>query len=138
MVKSLPAVWETRVRFLGREDPLEKELANHSTILTWKILWTEEPWQPTAHGVPKGWTRLSDFTFTFFPVSRGTEIRLRSSKCTKQPEAETGEGVAQGRNERTESQEGFLRSQLAFFCQGRKSSSGKEINMCKGLETSKH
>ena len=34
---------ETRVRFLGWEDPLEKEMATHSSMLAWKILWTEEP-----------------------------------------------------------------------------------------------
>ena len=34
---------ETRVRSLGREDPLEKEMATHSSILAWKILWTEDP-----------------------------------------------------------------------------------------------
>ena len=43
MVKSLPAMWETRVRSLGQEDPLEKEMATRSSILGWKILWTEEP-----------------------------------------------------------------------------------------------
>ena len=43
MVKSLPAVWETRVRYLGREDPLEKEMATQSSILAWKSPWTEEP-----------------------------------------------------------------------------------------------
>ena len=42
-VKRLPAMWETRVRFLGREDPLEKEIAIHSSTLAWKIPWTEEP-----------------------------------------------------------------------------------------------
>ena len=42
-VKSLPAVWETRVRSLGLEDPLEKEMATHSSTLAWKISWTEEP-----------------------------------------------------------------------------------------------
>ena len=42
-VKRLPAMWETRVRFLGREDLLEKEMAIHSSILAWKIPWTEEP-----------------------------------------------------------------------------------------------
>ena len=42
-VKRLPAMWETRVRFLGREDPLEKEMAIHSSTLAWKIPWTEEP-----------------------------------------------------------------------------------------------
>ena len=43
MVKRLPAMWETQVRFLGQEDPLEKEMAIHSSTLAWKILWTEEP-----------------------------------------------------------------------------------------------
>ena len=43
MVKNLPAVQETSVRSLSREDLLEKELAIHSNILAWKIPWTEEP-----------------------------------------------------------------------------------------------
>ena len=42
-VKHLPAMWETWVRSLGREDPLEKEMATHSGILAWRIQWTEEP-----------------------------------------------------------------------------------------------
>ena len=42
-VKRLPAMWEAWVRFLGREDPLEKEMAIHSSTLAWKIPWTEEP-----------------------------------------------------------------------------------------------
>ena len=42
-VKNLPAEQETRVRSLGWEDPLEKEIANHSSILAWKISQTEEP-----------------------------------------------------------------------------------------------
>ena len=42
MVKRLPAMWETRVRSLGWEDPLEKEMATHSSILAWRIPWTEE------------------------------------------------------------------------------------------------
>ena len=42
-VKRLPAMQETRVRFLAREDPLEKEMAIHSNTLAWKIPWTEEP-----------------------------------------------------------------------------------------------
>ena len=41
-VKHLPAMQETQVRFLGREDPLEKEMATHSSTLAWKIPWTEE------------------------------------------------------------------------------------------------
>ena len=43
MVKNLPAVQETWVRSLGQEDPLEKEMATHSSILAWKIPQTEEP-----------------------------------------------------------------------------------------------
>ena len=42
-VKRLPTMWETWVRFLGREDPLEKETAIHSSTLAWKIPWMEEP-----------------------------------------------------------------------------------------------
>ena len=60
MVKRLPATWETWVRFLGREGPLEKEMAIHSSTLAWKI-----PWQATVRGVAKSRTQLSDFTFTF-------------------------------------------------------------------------
>ena len=41
-VKCLPAMQETRLQSLGREDPLEKEMATHSSILAWKISWTEE------------------------------------------------------------------------------------------------
>ena len=42
-VKSLPAMQETQVQFLDQEDPLEKEMATHSSILAWRIPWTEEP-----------------------------------------------------------------------------------------------
>ena len=42
-VKRLPTMWEIWVRFLGREDPLEKEMATHSSTLAWKIPWMEEP-----------------------------------------------------------------------------------------------
>ena len=41
--KSLSVAWETQVRSLGQEDPLEKEMEAHSSILAWKIPWTEEP-----------------------------------------------------------------------------------------------
>ena len=43
VVENLPAKQETRVGFLGQEDPLEKEMATHSSILAWEIPWTEEP-----------------------------------------------------------------------------------------------
>ena len=43
IVKNVPAVWETGVQSLGKEDPLEKEMATPSSILAWRIPWTEEP-----------------------------------------------------------------------------------------------
>ena len=42
-VKNLPAMWNTQVQFLGQEDPLEKGMVIHSSTLTWRISWTEEP-----------------------------------------------------------------------------------------------
>ena len=43
MIKNLPVMQETQVQFLGDEDPLEKEMATHSSILAWRIPWKEEP-----------------------------------------------------------------------------------------------
>ena len=43
MVKILPVMWETQVRSLGQEDPLEKERATHTSTLAWRIPWTKEP-----------------------------------------------------------------------------------------------
>ena len=54
MVKCLSAMRETRVLSLGWEDPLEKEMAPHSSILVWRIPWTEEPGR--AIGVAEGWS----------------------------------------------------------------------------------
>ena len=57
-VKNLPAMQETRVRSLGREDPLEKEMAAHSNILAWEMPWAEEAgYSPWGY---ESWTRLSD------------------------------------------------------------------------------
>ena len=42
-LKRLPVMWETQVRSLNQEDPLEKEMVTHSGILAWRIPWTEEP-----------------------------------------------------------------------------------------------
>ena len=50
MVKDLPAMQETRVLSLGREDPLEKGMATHSSILAWKIPWKEEPGRLQSRG----------------------------------------------------------------------------------------
>ena len=56
-VKNLPEKQETRIQFLGREDLLEKEMAIHSSILAWRIPWTEEP---GSLGGRKSWIQLSD------------------------------------------------------------------------------
>ena len=54
MVKKLPAVQETQVRSLSQEDPLEEEMATHSSILAWRIPWTEEPCGLQSMGLKRG------------------------------------------------------------------------------------
>ena len=67
-VKCLSTMQETRVQSLGWEDPLEKEMAIHSSTIAWKIPWTEEPGRlHVVHGVAKSQTRLSDFTSLLCP-----------------------------------------------------------------------
>ena len=56
LVKNLPAMQESQVRSLGGEDPLKKEMATHSSILAWRIPWTEEP--GGLQGVTKSYTQL--------------------------------------------------------------------------------
>ena len=56
IVKNLPAMQETGVQSLGWEDPLEKEMATHSSIFAWRIPWTEEPDGLTVHGVAESQT----------------------------------------------------------------------------------
>ena len=53
MVKNLPAMQETQILSRGREDPLEKEMATHSSILAWEIPMDRGAWQATVHGVAK-------------------------------------------------------------------------------------
>ena len=65
-VKRLPAMRETRVRFLGREDPLEKEMAIHSSNSCQENPMDGGAWWAAVHGVAKSQTRLSDFTFTHY------------------------------------------------------------------------
>ena len=60
MVKNLPAMQETWVQFLSQEDPLEKGMANHSSILNLANSMNRGAWQATVHGVTKSWTQLSD------------------------------------------------------------------------------
>ena len=60
LVKNLPAVQESWVRSLGWEDPLEKEMATHSSVLAWKNLIDRGAWWAAVHGVAKSRARLSN------------------------------------------------------------------------------
>ena len=64
-VKHLPAMRETQVLFLGREDPLEKEMAIYSSTVVWKIPWTEEPDRLQSMGLQRVGHNFT-FTFVFF------------------------------------------------------------------------
>ena len=82
-VKSLPAMQETWVQFLGWKDPLEKEIATHSSILAWRIPWTEEPGGLQSHGV----TEESDMT-----------LGLNKSIGTTEPHYSLYQSLMAGRN----------------------------------------
>ena len=60
MVKNPPAMQETWVQSLVWKDPLEKEMATHTSNLVWKTPWTEEPGRLQSMGLQKSWTQLSD------------------------------------------------------------------------------
>ena len=60
MIKNLLAMQEMWVRFLGQEDILEKEMATHSSILAWRIPWTEKPGGLQSMGYEKSWMPLSE------------------------------------------------------------------------------
>ena len=72
MVKRLSTMRETRVRSLGWEDPLEKEMAIHSSTIAWKISWTEEPGRLQSIG-SQSRTRLSNFTSLHFTSLTGDQ-----------------------------------------------------------------
>ena len=59
-IKNLHATWETQVRSLGQEDPLEMGMATHSSILAWEISWAEEPGRLQSMGSQKSRTGFSD------------------------------------------------------------------------------
>ena len=63
IVKNLPAMWETQVWSLGQEDPLEKGMAIHSSILAWKIPWTEDPGSYSPSGCKESY--MTDWMNTF-------------------------------------------------------------------------
>ena len=74
-VKKLPAMQETQVQSLGQEDALEKGVATHSSILAWRIPWTDEPRQAVVHGVAE-WdmTKLLTLHFYFY---------INNTKCSQ-------------------------------------------------------
>ena len=72
-------MWETWVRFLGWEDPLEEGMATHSSILAWRIPVDRGAWQAAVHGVAKSQTRLSNFTFTSHFHALEKEMATHSS-----------------------------------------------------------
>ena len=77
MVKDLPAAQENRVQPLGQEDPLEKEMATHSSTLAWKIPWTEEPGKLQ----PMGSQRVRH-NFMFTLEEEGPFPQRKSSVCS--------------------------------------------------------
>ena len=86
-VKDLSAMRETWIRSLAWEDPLEKEMATHSSFLAWRFPWTEEPGRLPSVGW-QSWTRLSDLSLASGALggagfsSRGSQARaLRLSTC---------------------------------------------------------
>ena len=91
LVKNLPAMWETRVpwfkwvRSLGQENPLEKGMATHSSILAWRISWTEEPgWlSPWVHKESDTTERLH-FHFSLSCIGEGHGNPLQCS-CLENP-----------------------------------------------------
>ena len=79
MVKSLTAMQETQFQFLGQEDPLEKGMAIHSSILAWRILWTEEPGGLQSMGSKRVRHDLVTNTFTFHLHALEKEMATHSS-----------------------------------------------------------
>ena len=75
-LKHLPAMWETWVRSLGWEDPLEEGMATHSSIPAWKNPMDRGVWWATVHGVTKGQTRLSNFTFKVVYQGQSRDLKL--------------------------------------------------------------
>ena len=73
-------MWETQVQSLGREDPLEKEITTHSSILAWKIPWTEEPGRLQSMGL-RSRTRLSDFRSFHFLIGLFVFLILNCMSC---------------------------------------------------------
>ena len=84
-VKNLPVMWETWVRFLGWEDPLEEGMATPSSILAWRVPMDRRAWRAMVHGVEKSWTRLRTVDTcafrTWFSDSKCSQRTLSSHRC---------------------------------------------------------
>ena len=76
MVKNSPVKWETWVRSLGWEDPLEEGMATHSSILAWRIPMDRGAWRATGHGVTKSWTQLKRLSTEHHMSQSSTEKML--------------------------------------------------------------
>ena len=80
-IKNLPAVWETWVRSLGQEDPLEEGMATLSSILAWRILMDRGDWRATVHGVTKSQIWLSESAqHSTFCLCREMSLFILNSK----------------------------------------------------------
>ena len=77
VVKNLPALKETRVRSLGREDPLEKGMASHSSILAWRISWSEKPGRLQHKGAVKS-DMTEHIVNSLFILSSGSSTSLNT------------------------------------------------------------
>ena len=88
MVKNLPEMRETWVGSLGWEDPLEEGMATYSSILAWRIPWTEKPRGLTVYGVAKSWTQCTHiYMYPFFSKllsHPGCCIKLNRVPCAMQ------------------------------------------------------
>ena len=74
-VKNLPAIQETQVQSLGREDPLEKGMTTHSSVLAWKNPIDRGAWRATVHGVTKSRHNWATFTFNLHLVVHELSVR---------------------------------------------------------------
>ena len=91
MVKNLPAMQDTGVQSLGQEDPLEKEMATHSSILAWRIPWTEEPngQQSMEFSSQEYWSGLPFSSPRGLP-SPGNELRSPTLQADSLPSEPSG------------------------------------------------
>ena len=86
-VKNLSVMQETQVQFLGREDLLEKEMATHSHILAWRILWTEEPGRLQSVGSQESdmTEQLNYYSVQFISVAQSCPTLCNPWSCNTQP-----------------------------------------------------